>query len=250
MREQESVLEGQLSVQAALETGSRPIYQLLLDERKRYDRRLKRIVELAAAAGIEIAAMPRDEINRIAAGDSHGGLLARAGARRFSTLSDLMPSDRTPFIVMLDGIEDPYNFAGAIRAIYAAGADGLVLRPRNWTSASALVGRASAGASERLPIVIAANASEAAAACRARGLSIAATAKSSQAQDIYSAGLAQPLFLLIGGERRGVTRSFLDSADMLLRIPYGRDFGPALGAVGATAVIAFEVMRQRRHHPA
>ena len=132
---------------------------------------------------------------------------------------------------MLDGIEDPYNFAGAIRALYAAGVDGIVLRPRNWTSASAIVGRASAGASERVAIAIAKSAASAADFYRERGSAHRCHRQvGRRRRQLAEADLAQPLFLLIGGERRGVTRSFRQRADLLLQIPYGRDFDHSLRA--------------------
>ena len=239
------LLEGILSIQAAIEAGWREVHQVLIDENKRYDRRLSALRKQADAAGIAVSYVPRSTIDQLSSGDSHGGALAQAGERRFCELSDLQPKDAAAFIVMLDGIEDPYNFSGAIRALYASGADGVVLRPRNWTSASALVGRASAGTIERLPLAIAESAAEAAEFYRGHGLKIAATAATEGAQSVFCAELSEPLFLLIGGERRGVTRSFLRSADLQLRIPYGREFGHSLGTVAAASVIAFEVMRQR-----
>ncbi len=238
-------LEGHLSIQAAIEAKSRDIHDLLIAESKRFERRLGELQSCAYAAGIQVSYVSDDEIARLADGASHGGVVARVGERRFRALGDLLAPGRATFIVMLDGIEDPYNFAGAVRVVYAAGAHGIVLRPRNWSSASAIVGRASAGAFERMPIAIAADAAAAADFYRAHGLRIAVAAKSNRACPLYEAELTPPLFLLIGGERRGVTRSFIESADLRLSIPYGREFPPSLGTVGAAAVIAFEVMRQR-----
>jgi 23S rRNA (guanosine2251-2'-O)-methyltransferase len=146
---------------------------------------------------------------------------------------------------MLDGIEDPFNFGQAVRALYASGIAGLVVRPRNWLSATAVVARSSAGASELMPTAVAESALEAAAFFRKRGLTVACTAKKS-AVPLYDADLTQPLFLLIGGEKRGITRSFLDQADIRLSIPYGRSFQHSLGAAASTAVFAFELARQRR----
>ena len=60
------------------------------------------------------------------------------------------------------------------------------------------------------------------------------------------ADLSGPLFLLVGGERRGITREFLRRADLVLEIPYRRRFSLSLGTVAAVSVLAFEVMRQRR----
>ncbi len=251
MAADEFLLEGALSIQAALEAGWRDLHALLLDESKRSERRLRPLRRQAGAASIPVSFLPRAAIDEIASDATHGGVLAKAGPRRYCALAELLPSGgEAPFIAMLDGIEDPYNFAGALRVLYAAGVDGVVLRQRNWTSASAIVGRASAGASERMPLAIADSAAAAADFFRAAGLSIAVSAKAQGARPLFQAELKAPLFLLIGGERRGVTRSFLKRADLLLQIPYGRGFGQSLGTVGAAAVIAFEVMRQRQTAPA
>ena len=246
MADDRSYLEGHLSIQAAVEAGWRDIHQILIDEKKQYDRRLSALRRQAEIAGLDVSIDSSDTINQIASGASHGGVLAEVGERRFCGLADLLPAARAAFIVMLDGIEDPYNFAGAVRILYAAGAGGVVLRPRNWTSATAIVGRASAGTVERMPLALADSAAMAADFYRGRGLQIAAAASTKGAFSLHSADLSQPLFLLIGGERRGVTRSFRQTADLTLAIPYGRNFEQSLGTVGATAVIAFEIMRQRK----
>ncbi len=241
----QTLLEGRLSIQAALEAGSRTLHQLLLDEGKRYDWRLNQLARQADAAGIPTSYRPRADIDELADGNSHGGIVAVVGERKIASLEDLLTADSAAFIVMLDGIEDPYNFGGAIRALYAAGAQGLVVGPRNWSSASAIVGRASAGASERIKLAVAQQAAEAAKFFRERGLVIMQTANTAAATPLYAADLTQPLFLLIGGERRGLTRSLLQGADKQLRIPYGREFPGSLGTISAAAIIAFEVLRQR-----
>ena len=64
--------------------------------------------------------------------------------------------------------------------------------------------------------------------------------------DLTEADLRGGLFVLVGGERRGVTRSFVDRADLQLRIGYGREGAPALGAATSAAIIGFEALRQRR----
>lgn len=240
-------LEGALSVSAALEAGRREVYEILFDHDKRFDRRLNQLRLQAKQARANLKYVPSTEIEDYATGNSHGGVIALAGARQFEDITDLIPPDKPAFIVMLDGIEDPYNFGFAVRALYAAGADGLVLRKRNWTSASAIVGRSSAGASELMPMALAESAMEAAEYFRQRGLLVATAAKSSTSVSLFEAKLTQPLFLVLGGERRGVTRSFQRGADLLLEIPYGRPFGQSLGTVSAVSILAYEVMRQRRH---
>jgi 23S rRNA (guanosine2251-2'-O)-methyltransferase len=71
------------------------------------------------------------------------------------------------------------------------------------------------------------------------------TARDSRAQSIYNTDLRGPLFLLIGGEKRGLKRALIEQADLVLRIPYKRRFPHSLGSAGSASVLAFEMMRQR-----
>lgn len=240
----EITLEGVISIQAALESGSRPIDEIIV-RRDRRERDLDRLIRHARAQQIPTREADAADLDALASGRSHGGIIARVGGRRYADLPDLIAGLDTPFIAMLDGVEDPFNFGQAIRALYAAGANGLVLRPRSWENAASVVARASAGASERIATAIAETAEEAAVFFRERGFTIAVTDKD-RAVSIYDADLSGKLFLLIGGERRGVTRSFADAADVRLKIPYGRGFPMSLGTTSAAAVLAFEVFRQRQ----
>ena len=236
-------MEGRISVVAAIRGNNRDIERLYLRAGKR-DRFLSQLRRMARDAGIPVSEVGQEFFDANAGGQSHGGVLASVGPRRYVDMALLLEGQERPYIVMLDGIEDPFNFGQAVRALYAAGIAGLVVRPRSWLSAAAVVTRSSGGASELMPTAIAETALQAAEFFRAAGLVVACTARKS-AVSIYQADLTQPIFLLIGGEKRGITRSFLDQADMRLRIPYGRSFDHSLGAAASTAVIAFEVLRQR-----
>lgn len=243
----ESVLEGYVSVRAALKAQSRAIYAIYL-RRGKWDAGIAWLERNATAAGIRVERVDEATIAAYATGSTHGGVIALVGPRRLQPLEQLGAGVAMPFLALLDGIEDPFNFGQAVRALYAAGCHGLILRERNWLSAAGVVARASAGASEWLPVAVVASAAEAAAHCRARGLLIAC-ADPEDALPLYEADLRGPLLLVIGGEKRGITRSFRQQADLRLAIPYARDFDQALGTAAATAVLAFEIMRQRRQSP-
>lgn len=280
----QTILEGIVSITAALDAQSRPIERLLLQEGKR-TRPIGYLRRRAQEVNIPIEVVSEGEITNLAGGHSHGGAVAIAGERRYCSIGSLVDKQGNsthslleagqpeqdqpkpgqpeqdqsrhkqsslnqaqtshPFIVMLDGIEDPFNFGYAVRAVYAAGADGLIVRPRNWLSAAGTVARASAGASERIPTAVAESIDVAAGALRQLGLRVACTAKEG-ATDLYQVDLSVPLFLVIGGEKRGITRSFIETADILINIPYGRPFAQSMGTAAATSVLAFEVMRQRK----
>lgn len=236
-------LEGFISVQAALQGGHRVIQSIQLRAGKE-DGQTRHLTRTARRLGIPLTRVSADEIERLAGGKTHGGVLAQVGPYQFAPL-DSLTAGTMPFVVMIDGVEDPFNFGSSVRALYAAGADGLVVRPRNWLSAAGIVARASAGTSELIPTAIAETASEAADFFRASGLLIACATDEPGSISVYDADLTRPLFLLIGGEKRGITRSFLDRADLKLRIPYGRPLPHSLGTAAAAAILAFETMRQR-----
>ena len=245
MPEEYTLLEGFISVSAALQGGRRPIYGIQLRAGKE-DRQTRHLEQLARKASVPLERLSAETIEAQAGGKTHGGVLAHVGPYQFAPMESLAAGPASPFIAMVDGVEDPFNFGASIRALYAAGANGLVVRPRNWLSAAGTVARASAGASELIPTALAETAEEAAALFRARGLAVACATDERGSVSLYEADLTAPLFLLIGGEKRGITRSFLDGADLKLRIPYGRPMPHSLGTASATAIIAFEVMRQRQ----
>jgi 23S rRNA (guanosine2251-2'-O)-methyltransferase len=238
------VVEGHVSVEAVLEAGVRPVHRIWAT--RPGDRRFGRLRALARERDVRIESVDVRTIEELAIGRTHGGVLALVGPRRERSVAELIGEvGEGSMIVMLDGIEDPFNFGQAVRALYAAGVAGLVVR-RSWETAVGTVTRASAGASELMPSARSASPEDAATACRVAGFRVACAVDAEDASELSDADLTGSLFLLIGGERRGVTRSFVEQADARIRIGYGQERAPQLGAATAAAIIAFEALRQRR----
>lgn len=238
------VVEGHVSAEAVLEAARRPVHRIWAT--RPGDRRLGRLRALARTRGVVIERVDPEVIDELATGRTHGGVVALIGPRRERPVEELLAEvGEGSLIVMLDGIEDPFNFGHAVRALYAAGVGGVVTR-RSWETALGTVTRASAGTTELLPAARAASADEAAALCRRAGYRIACALSDPDAVELGTADLTGPTFMLIGGERRGVTRSFVEQADLRVRIGYGRTRAPELGAATAAAIIGFEALRQRR----
>lgn len=193
-----------------------------------------------------IEVLPDEELDRMTLGASHGGLLLEATARTIPELSasqlEFIPADQR-FFVMIEGIEDPYNFGYALRSLYAAGCTAVILSPRNWMSAAGIVCRASAGASELCDTYICKTPADCANLMHKLGVKIVCCDMKNSVS-IYDAGLKKPLFLAVGGEKRGLSRELLDAADAIVRLDYGRDFPAALSAASAAAIAGFEVVRQ------
>lgn len=237
------LLEGRVSVEAALEAERRSIHRIWATLPG--DRRLGRLRALARERGVVIDQVDAPAIDALARGRTHGGIVGLVGPRRTVSVHQLVAEvGEGALIVMLDGIEDPFNHGQAVRALYAAGIDGVVVR-RNWETALTTVTRASAGATELVPTATATDPEQAAGAARAAGMRVACAVADPDATELHAADLRGGLLLVIGGERRGVTRSFVEDADLRVRIGYGRERAPDLGAAAAAAVIGFEALRQR-----
>ena len=233
-------IAGMIAVESVLQAQSREM-QVIYTALDRFDGRISRLRRLAGERGVPIEARSEEELSGLAGSASHGGVVAQVGPRWMQPLDALIVG-HAPVVVMLDGVEDPFNFGQAVRSVYAAGIDGLVVRPRNWLAVGTAV-RASAGATEFMPTAEVESPEAAAEALRPRGFRVAVADEDGQPMD--KVDITGPLLLVVGGEKRGVTRSFQRAADLRVRIPYGRPFAHALGTTGAATALAFEVLRQR-----
>ncbi len=238
-RDMTYLLEGNISVKAALSAGRRNVLRVFCDEKKN-DRDTLYILHLAEKMHVPVEMTDRETIDAMASGKSHGGLVCEAEERAFQSWEDLRNKD---FLCLLEGIEDPFNFAYCLRSLYAAGCQGILVPERNWYTAAAEILRSSAGAAEYLDVVQSADLSSVIRNLKGEYRVIAAERK--DAVSLYDADLTQPLILCIGGEKRGLSKSVMQLTDMNVYIPYSGQFRNALNASGATSVCAFEILRQR-----
>ena len=201
------------------------------------------LLHRAEEFSFEIQLSDREEIDEITVGNTHGGIVAICSERNIPVFDDLSVQKCGDFTVMLDGIEDPYNFGYALRSLYAAGASSVLLRERNWMSAAGVVCRASAGASELLPMFTVSDSESMILSLKSKKYKIVC-ADLRNSVPLYDSDLKKPLLLIVGGEKRGISRLVLDMSDVNVRIDYGRDFGASLSAASAATVVGFEVYRQ------
>ena len=244
-----NLLEGMTSISALLNTdptiNDRKILRVQIDESKRRSKaaEIGFLVAKSKELGFPIEFVSSEAIDEATAGSSHGGIIAFCSDRSFPdlTVDHIVPNG---FYVYLEGIEDPYNFGNTIRSLYAAGVDGIVIPPRNWMTAAGVVAKASAGTSERLPVLVADSDAVAPIFHEAKYQVLCAGIRDSVS--VFDAELSYPILLVIGGEKRGISRSILNDADQILRIDYGRDFRGSLSAASSAAILAFEIMNKNR----
>ena len=244
------LFEGMTAISAVLDPAiaafnDRRVLSVFVDK-TRMDKKARELGFLrhkAEELGFEIRAVHPDDLDNLTSGKTHGGIVAVCSDRHLPLLSESMDQIKeNGFYVLLEGIEDPYNFGYTLRSLYAAGADGVILPPRNWMGVAGLVARSSAGTSEKLPLYVAEPA-EVIPLLRGKGYR-AACAEIRDAVDLYEADLSLPLLLVIGGEKRGISRAVLSEADLNVRIGYHGNFRGSLSSAASAAVLAFEVGRQ------
>ena len=143
---------------------------------------------------------------------------------------------------MIQGIEDPYNFGYALRSLYAMGCTGIILAERNWMSASGVVARSSAGASE-MSKIYRSDPLEAVRLFKKFGYKIVSADERTD-NVLGRCDLSLPLLLIVGGEKRGISSELISECDLLVKIDYGREFRASLSAASATTMFAYEISRQ------
>ena len=246
--------EGMTSIRAIIEgidsgVNDRQISTILYDKDKS-DKNSKTLCYLKAVSSkynFNLEETDANTLEEIALGNSHGGIIAICKERSIPTLTEEIFNEeivKDGFYAMIQGIEDPYNFGYALRSLYAVGCNGIILGKRNWMSAAGVVCRSSAGASEMFR-VYKCDEIEAANLFKKNGYNIVCADERTD-NVLGECPLHFPILLVVGGEKRGISRGLLDLADTLVKIPYGREFKASLSAASATTMFAYEIMRQNR----
>jgi len=239
------VLEGKISVCEALEAKNREIISVWINENKKSDRRaIGEIAKLAAKNDVPIYFKAADEIEKHTFGKTCGGIIAFASERRFLTISEMYSLGDTCRWVALEGFEDPYNYGNAVRSLYAAGFNGLLTSRKHWNKADTLLLKSSAGASEKMPTSLIKNYDETIGFLKSAGFTIVCAEQSSSSVSLYDLEISPPYLVVIGGEKRGIAKSFIENACDHFTIPYGKNVNYALSGASAAAIIAFEILRK------
>jgi 23S rRNA (guanosine2251-2'-O)-methyltransferase len=239
---QDSVIVGVHSVYEALASAQRRVQRLHVS-RGSMPKKVRQIVEIANARGIQIRREGRDALDRIARGIPHQGVAAIVGVPSYVPFERILESEK-PLIVVLDGVQDPQNLGAVIRTAETAGATGLVVTERRSVGLTAVVSRTSAGALEYLPVARVSNLVTAINAMKKNGIWVVAV--DPDAPDLWTEfDYTVPVALVLGSEHRGVRRLVRENCDLGVRLPMQGQID-SLNVSVAAGVVLFEVVRQRR----
>lgn len=222
-----SYLEGIISVTAAITSGRRTIENVFIDKAKyeKRDRKITHFVSLLKKESVPFTLICREKIDEMADSSSHGGILAKVGDYKYTNICDLITEiKKQKYGVMLDGVEDPYNFGYSIRNLFAFGCKSFIIPERNWMSASNVVATSSAGASELCEMAIAPSDNVLVEMLKASGIDIVCSALSSASIPLFEFKPTKPFILFIGGEKRGISKTFMENTDKVVHIPYSNDY--------------------------
>ena len=205
-----------------------------------------KVIELAREKGIQVQTVPKTKIEDLVGNAVHQGLVASIAAYEYADLEDVFKKaeekGEDPFIVILDGVEDPHNLGSILRTADATGVHGIIIPKRRSASLTATVAKASTGAIEHVPVVRVTNLTQTIEQLKARGIWVFGT--DMNGTDYRKWNTSGPLAIVMGNEGKGVSRIVKESVDEMVTIPMVGHV-QSLNASVASALMMYEVFRNR-----
>jgi 23S rRNA (guanosine2251-2'-O)-methyltransferase len=207
---------------------------------------LEKLTRELQARQIPIARVRRPDLDRLAAGATHQGIVVEVQAAEELGISDfetlVVERGRGLRVLVLDGVEDPRNLGACLRTADAAGIDAVVVPKAHAARLTPAAIKTATGAAETVPVVRAPNLARMLDWLKRAGVWVVG-ADSDAPQSLYSSKLAPPVALVLGGEGRGLRRLTRDTCDELVSIPMVGAV-QSLNVSVATGIVLFELLRQ------
>ncbi len=241
----ENMLEGRNAVTEALSAG-RTIDKLFVADGDT-DRALGRICAMAKQAGAVVVPTDRRKLDYMSATGAHQGVIAMVAAHDYASIDDILKkaqdAGEPPLIVICDELSDPHNLGAIIRTAECAGAHGIIIPKRRSVGLTAVVGKASAGALEYMPVARVSNITAAIDTLKKAGVWVYGTAAEGDTT-LYKADLKSAAAIVIGNEGEGMSRLVSERCDFKVSIPMKGSIS-SLNASAAAAIMLYEAVRQR-----
>ena len=241
----ENMLEGRNAVTEALSAG-RTIDKLFVADGDT-DRALGRICAMAKQAGAVVVPTDRRKLDYMSATGAHQGVIAMVAAHDYASIDDILKkaqdAGEPPLIVICDELSDPHNLGAIIRTAECAGAHGIIIPKRRSVGLTAVVGKASAGALEYMPVARVSNITAPIDTLKKVGVWVYGTAAEGDTT-LYKADLKSAAAIVIGNEGEGMSRLVSERCDFKVSIPMKGSIS-SLNASAAAAIMLYEAVRQR-----
>lgn len=244
MRYEESICEGRNPVIEAFRSG-RSIDKVFVLEGC-HDGPIQTIIREANKTNTIINYVKKERLESMSETGRHQGVIAYIAAYNYAEVQDILDAaaakNEPPFVIILDGIEDPHNLGAIIRTANLAGAHGVIIPKHGASGLTATVAKASAGAINYTPVAKVTNLSNTIKELKEQGMWFVCAA--ADGEEMYRLNLTGSIGLVIGNEGKGVSRLVKENCDLIAAIPMKGDID-SLNASVATGVLAYEIVRQR-----
>ena len=244
MRYEEFTIEGRNAVIEAFRAG-KPIDKLFVLDGCQ-DGPVKTILREARKGDTILQFVKKERLDQMSETGKHQGVIAYAAAYEYAEVDDILKAaeekGEEPFIILLDGIEDPHNLGAIIRTANQAGAHGVIIPKRRAVGLTATVARTSAGALNYTPVAKVTNLTATMEELKKQGIWFVCA--DMQGEVMYRQNLTGPIGLVIGNEGEGVSRLVKEHCDFRTAIPMHGEID-SLNASVAAGVLMYEIVRQR-----
>ena len=240
----ENKIEGRNAVLEAFRSGKTIDKLYILDGCQ--DGPVRTIAREAKKHDTIINYVKKERLDQLSETGKHQGVIAVAASYEYVEVEDILENARkkgeSPFVLLLDNIEDPHNLGAIIRTANLAGAHGVIIPKRRAAGLTATVARTSAGALNYTPVAKVTNLKTAIEELKKEGMWFVCADMGGTAY--YDLDLKGPIGLVIGNEGEGVSRLVKENCDFVASIPMKGDID-SLNASVAAGILAFEISRQR-----
>lgn len=238
-------IEGKNAIREAIENGV-TINKIMVD--KNIQGRKDEIIALASANKIKFEFVPKLVLDKKSKTTHHQGYIADAVEFSYCNVEDILKKsndkNEKPFIVLLDGIEDPHNFGAIIRSCECAGVHGIIIPKNRACQVNETVLRTSTGAITNMLIAKVTNLKDAIKSLKDNGVWVFSA--ETGGENIYSKNLNLPIAVVIGSEGFGTKKSIQDMCDGIITLPLKGKVN-SLNASVACGIVVFEILRQREN---
>jgi 23S rRNA (guanosine2251-2'-O)-methyltransferase len=225
-----------------------PATALYVAERIDSDDRVRESLKLAGQSRVPLMEASRTELDRLAGGAHHQGLVLQVPQYEYAHPDDLLhhaeEADGPALLVALDGVTDPRNLGAVLRSVAAFGGHGVVVPARRAAGVTATAWKVSAGAAARVPVARATNLTRTLQAYRDAGAYVVGLDGEAPTDLADVEALAEPVVLVVGSEGKGLSRLVRETCDVVAGIPIS-SAAESLNA-GVAAGIALYIARRRR----
>lgn len=205
--------------------------------------KLQKVIAEAKKAGVAVRQLPPEQVDRLAGRGVHNGVVAEVSAGGYADFDDVVDSEGTSFVLILDGITDPQNLGAILRVADGFGVDLVVLPEHDSVGLTPVAVKASAGASQWVPVAQVTNLSRAIERLQKSGYWVYGAAAGGDAPSAID--FTGKVALVMGNEGKGIRRNVLEHCDRVVTIPM-RGHLESLNVATAAAVLCYEVRRAQQ----